>query len=206
MTVIAVLGALLIPMGRVAMDSATKAGCLSNLRQLGQAIHSYVAENNGLLPVNTYNAAATEMERWEEALDPYLNPNWTAWADAGCRSKSVFRCPAAKDPPSEALFYGLNQELMNTREDTKRALRHFSAIVSPAKYVVVSDTLGSGWIISSNETKLKTVSRVTARHNGRPNFLYADGHAAPFTEPLKGYLATTGDPFYQSLWRARYQP
>lgn len=211
--VIAVILAALVMTGtRFARDRAEDAGCLSNLRHLGVAIHTYAGDHNGFLVNNTYDSdTGKETVRWQTALDPYLEPNWTTWTKALSAArfahaiKSVFYCPAARRPGSEVLFYGLNQELMNTAAEPTRGRLSLPSLTSPSQWVLASDTSGSGWVISSSLNKLQSVSGVTKRHDGHPNFLYADGHAESFTRELKGYLEST-DPFYQALWHARYRP
>ena len=49
-TVIAVLAALLLPALSSAKEKALKAACVSNLRQVGIAIQTYVSDNNGKIP------------------------------------------------------------------------------------------------------------------------------------------------------------
>ncbi len=205
--IIAVLGSLLISGVGKAMERARTVGCLSNLRSLGAAIHSHAGEHDGFLVNNTYDSNGKETVRWQTELDPYLTPNWTKWTKATA-SKSAFRCPAKKPPGSvsdQGLFYGLNQELMNTAAEPNRGRLALASVVSPSQYVLASDTQGAGWIISSSLSNM-TLCGVTTRHDGHPNFLYADGHVAPFTRELKGYLEAWNDPFYRAMWHARYRP
>src|SRR5205807_4622369 len=48
--IIAVLAAILFPVFAVAREKARQAGCLSNLRQIGQALHLYVQDYDEYLP------------------------------------------------------------------------------------------------------------------------------------------------------------
>ncbi|MBI4027546.1 MAG: prepilin-type N-terminal cleavage/methylation domain-containing protein [Verrucomicrobia bacterium] len=73
--IIAILAALLLPALKNAREAAKKAGCVNNLKQIGQLIHLYANDNNGQAPpgvlewgyrggnsVNTaYNGAAMPM-------------------------------------------------------------------------------------------------------------------------------------------------
>ena len=48
--IIAVLAALFLPALAAAKNSARKASCISNLRQVGIAIHAYAADSDGIIP------------------------------------------------------------------------------------------------------------------------------------------------------------
>src|ERR1043166_6305506 len=48
--IIAILSALLLPALQQAKMNAKRSACMSNLRQLGTAIHLYAGDNNGLMP------------------------------------------------------------------------------------------------------------------------------------------------------------
>lgn len=59
--IIAILAALLLPALASARSAAEKAACLSNLREIGIAIHVYADDNHGNMP-------------WGPKAGPYLNP------------------------------------------------------------------------------------------------------------------------------------
>jgi prepilin-type N-terminal cleavage/methylation domain-containing protein/prepilin-type processing-associated H-X9-DG protein len=59
--IVALLAALLMPALASAKLAAGKAGCISNLRQIGIAIHAYADDFNGNIP-------------WGPKAGPYLNP------------------------------------------------------------------------------------------------------------------------------------
>lgn len=50
LAIIAILAALLLPALAAARNAGRRAACLSNLRQIGLAVHSYAAESNGRIP------------------------------------------------------------------------------------------------------------------------------------------------------------
>jgi prepilin-type N-terminal cleavage/methylation domain-containing protein/prepilin-type processing-associated H-X9-DG protein len=50
MAIMAILAALFLPTLAAAKHAARKAACLSNLRQIGLAIHAYADDNNGQIP------------------------------------------------------------------------------------------------------------------------------------------------------------
>lgn len=48
--IIVILAALIFPLGKGAIQKARSMKCISNLRVLGQALHAYIADNNGRFP------------------------------------------------------------------------------------------------------------------------------------------------------------
>ena len=104
-TTIGILAGLLLPALAQVRASAHRTNCLSNLRQLGFALHMYAADSRGCLPCpsDAFGDAAC----WFYAVDPYLSgqhssdtptqaqklalikqdPVWNRF-DAGSRTKS----------------------------------------------------------------------------------------------------------------------
>jgi prepilin-type processing-associated H-X9-DG protein/prepilin-type N-terminal cleavage/methylation domain-containing protein len=74
LTVIAVIGvltAILIPAIGATQQSAQKAKCASNLRQIGQAISLFAMNNNGYFPLSTHTVRNVD-ESWIYTIAPYL--------------------------------------------------------------------------------------------------------------------------------------
>ena len=104
LTVIAIIGilaAILLPVvGRV-RESAKSARCVSNLRQVGVAIHAYVQDNKGILPSTGFYDIAPRFDRdprnFQHSLLPYLDlkraPNWGNAATTG-NYAAIFDCPS----------------------------------------------------------------------------------------------------------------
>ena len=67
-----IVAAILIPVFARAKDKAEQAACMSNLQQIGVALHVYAADNDDKLPAT---------DSWREALTPYLE------------AKEVYTCP-----------------------------------------------------------------------------------------------------------------
>jgi general secretion pathway protein G len=80
--IISILIAMLLPALNQARQSAQSVQCMSNLRQIGQAIRMYGQDNKGWLPTDIYY--------WEYLLDPYLGaPSARALMYA-----PVWQCPS----------------------------------------------------------------------------------------------------------------
>ena len=83
-TIIAVLTGVSVPVYERVVQGARAAGCLSNLRQLGAAIHLYANDHNRMLP--TLQAGRSSIAQDIPVIDNTLNV-YTG-------NSAVFGCPA----------------------------------------------------------------------------------------------------------------
>jgi type II secretory pathway pseudopilin PulG len=105
--IIGILAAMVFPVFARARESARKAVCLSNVKNLALAIQMYLADNNDTLPpaehrqeVFDYFAAvpgpggSPEECDWdnETAANPYLR--WPVILDEYVKNRDVWRCPS----------------------------------------------------------------------------------------------------------------
>lgn len=129
--IIALLAAFAFPAYQRMTDSSNSAKCLSNLRQLGAAAMTYVADK-GYFPVS-FETGKGGQNNWQRELDPYLG------GDAG-----VKRCPAAVLPNLGDSHYSLNQNVFydpgNSADRFKDPKRGF-AIEQPAEVILIIDGL-----------------------------------------------------------------
>lgn len=86
-TVIAILAALLLPSLNRARRSARSARCLSNLRQLGIATQTYIADWGGRFPFAGRDWPPASFEDWPTLMQKHYIPN-----------KSFFICPLESKP------------------------------------------------------------------------------------------------------------
>lgn len=202
MSVMAVLVFLGVSVSGRVQEAASKAGCLNNLRQFGVAFQGYANDHNGYLPRS--NMGGTQ-QAWESCLDGYLGVTFTEIQDWSARQvrKTVFNCPAEREPKKPWRCYAINEELRGDGASALAPIRQ-SEIRFPASYCVLADAYGYGYISTYKASKLIEMTKISRRHGGKPNFLYADGHVAPFDQELKGTSDSGGDPFYKKLWLARY--
>lgn len=68
--ILAILAALLFPIGAIARDAARRSTCLSNLRQIALAHQMYVQDNDDTLPF-WYEATPNGYVVWCQFLNPY---------------------------------------------------------------------------------------------------------------------------------------
>src|SRR5947209_6443182 len=81
--IIAILAAILFPVFAQAKAAAKKTVCLSNTKQMGTALHLYLADSEDVFPPAYYyrnpNASgsldATGIEQWSGFMQPYIK-NW----------------------------------------------------------------------------------------------------------------------------------
>lgn len=95
LTVIAIIGilaAILIPVVGKARESARRAVCMSNLRQIGFAAHIYAGENDDLLP-DMRGAGNWAWDVREGVMDDLLTVGGGEW--------DMFFCPSGPYGPAE---------------------------------------------------------------------------------------------------------
>src|SRR5690349_3526887 len=84
--IIAILAAILFPVFAQAKESAKKAACLSNVRQLGTAMMMYCGDNDDTMPgllagVTPINGGNLYWMPYDQQIGPYVK-NW-----------DIFKCP-----------------------------------------------------------------------------------------------------------------
>lgn len=104
--IVAILAALLFPQVKKMIESAQKATCMSNMRQLGIAAHLFAAENSGFLPWAGISSAI----RWETQIAPYLPGYTNTWSknQTNWRRNGPFTCPSTAK--NYWLGYGWNYD------------------------------------------------------------------------------------------------
>jgi prepilin-type processing-associated H-X9-DG protein/prepilin-type N-terminal cleavage/methylation domain-containing protein len=212
--IIAVLAALLFPLGRNVLEKARSATCAQNLRQIGIGLIAHITENNGRFPNGAadtsynvvdgnnlgtcwYDAAAASMAR------EFEGKSRSQWE----RLPEAFGCPSGhkkayindiKDGVSSIGWpytgdYAANVFLGNP-SNPNNPLR-MAALNRPESTPYVQDTVkqnqfgpaiyGSGFSRTAN-------SAFAARHNGRGNILWVDGHVSSLT--YEEYMKFANDP------------
>ena len=93
--IIAILAAMLLPALSAARVSAKTSACLGNMKQMGAAVTSYSADNEGWIISSTLNDSAGSF--WAKQLFPYIStegkPN-DSYANESTKNQfAVFLCP-----------------------------------------------------------------------------------------------------------------
>ncbi|RRJ96255.1 DUF1559 domain-containing protein [Opitutaceae bacterium TAV4] len=185
LTVIAIIGilaAIIIPTVGKVRQTAKKAQCASNLRQIGTAFLLYAQENKGKLPYHSYNEnghpakSVLGYEQWYEPIALAMGYK----ADSNTHDgRDYFGCPSAPaDKPSSEgwAHYVMSHVLCGL--DT-------SAIEVPSRRIVAAD--GTGWTHNSiwdsrpanqpyDGLRHPDPSTWYAPHGDGANYVYLDAH------------------------------
>jgi prepilin-type N-terminal cleavage/methylation domain-containing protein/prepilin-type processing-associated H-X9-DG protein len=175
--IIAILAGMLLPALGKARDRAKAIACLSQLKQLRQGILFYADDYNSVY-LRMYNCG------WLKAI--YSNGYLT--------NKKLFYCPshaltgAYKVFPSTfKVTYGeinpLKFKMYFRPAGQNESFTNFKAAKYPSATPLGGDSYcGSGPYIGNQSysiaIKSTSTSKAHARHAGRFNFMFADGHAA----------------------------
>ncbi|BDI32716.1 hypothetical protein CCAX7_47670 [Capsulimonas corticalis] len=179
--IIAILAAILFPVFAKAREKARQAACMSNLKQIGLGIMQYLQDNDEIYPVTNHWNASGDTTNWGQDIYPYV------------KSTQVFHCPS--DPSNNTLAktiyatpaipasYRYNNELGQFNQDGPTGwggAHKDSQIKEPATRIMVTeadsafrDDPGIVWD-DWRDTYFRDL--VAARHVGRMNMIFMDGH------------------------------
>lgn len=158
--IIGILASLLAPQVARFTDRARSVACVSNLRQIGVGVLTYVADND-----NTY---------------PVIEPN---------PSNPVYPPDIEATPLTEFEEYGVTDQILKCPADAaKNAASYFAARGTSYQWRVILDEENAaapkiyggrrGGIRIVKPSRVTICSDMEAIHSGRMNRLYADGHVS----------------------------
>lgn len=179
--IIAILASMLLPALSKAREAAQKISCIGRLGQCGLASMQYVDDYNGV--IMTYDYDGTVETVWHTAL---LGNGYLAVKD---NTSKLLSCPSNPDQTIGAYYsYGCRFNSGSVPENYLYASGNFSGILfqkitRPSNYVHLGDTI---YALTESATKRSrqcyrmrissTKDGACARHSGRINFWFADGH------------------------------
>lgn len=157
LVVIAILGilaAILFPVFARARESARRASCASNRRQVGLALLQYVQDYDEKMPISTYHNTNYFMEslagEWDGVASPGAATNFLNIIFPYAKSTQVYACPSASrltDTPPTAnsntnLYVNGNIiRNMNAADAQYQAPRSVATISNTAEIIVCQEAL-----------------------------------------------------------------
>lgn len=169
---ISILGVLLMPTVGKALESARRAECVGNLRQIGPLLILYATDNgNELVPYLDSNS-----NPWYRALFKYAKgPTWPNHY----LKKSMYLCPSQKKLIGPECNYTYNYYPFRVLGRPLRLLQ-INASKCPAlcDFDYVDNPPGDPYIVGSTDKQILpgNLCRLGFRHNSFGNWLYWDGH------------------------------
>jgi len=165
--IIAILAAMLLPALAKAREMARRVNGISNLKQIGLAVHMYSSDYGEYLPIDTVGDGTNSLE--------LLYPNYLG-------SLKVFSCPSdAEGPPTTKAEIG---------SDSAYAYKSTGLTEMDA-----SDTpIASDDFEASDSLSADTVTLESGDNHGTDgmNILYLGGHAKWSTSNASNVVAVTG--------------
>ncbi len=203
--IIAVLAALLFPAAKSMLGKGKSAKCMANMKNIGIAMSSFIADNNGAFPRGGWGDSGGV---WTPPVQgPTLG--WLAdiWPYIG-QSREVFVCPdapaisptgqsswtwmpgAKASDPRYPMNYGYNAQLNTNRDSMRNNGQNVDRVVGvsrPKNLPVLIDIVfqnnfygGVANVFDPNASQTTGTSFAT-RHNGRGHVLWADGRVTAHT-------------------------
>jgi prepilin-type N-terminal cleavage/methylation domain-containing protein/prepilin-type processing-associated H-X9-DG protein len=194
-SVIAALMAILLPVLGLVRRQARALKCSHHLGQFGHALSLYLDDYRGWLPRRGQGVQPLfRIDRpsdWFNALPPYLDTlSYCDLVAAGQEPKEgdnvVTVCPEALDPGGTYfLSYGMNMYLSPwIRPDP----HYVDELTKPSLLVFLADAPGP----YSSTVPSKNGYTVLARHRGKANLVFLDGHVVAYEGRYLG--CGVGDP------------
>ena len=185
--IIAILAAMLLPSLGKARDTARRANCISNLKQIGTSLTMYTMDYNEYIPRPATNWGSPY---WFDGLAATL-PRGSVH-HANNTYNAVFFCPSETNHHPSLIDYGLN---LPTLGDMSKGNYYdqvrIGRISSPSRLITVGDSRqgdGAGglcgswaldreYFLSGGFVAGGGCIPFSQRHGAGMNFLFLDGHA-----------------------------
>ena len=186
--VIAILASLLLPALAAAKKRARAVQCLHNLKQIGASAHMYANDNDNIIQLDS------------------LIPGSGTWAsilftNVNLQQREIFLCPSYKPFTWENWLnvYGIRQNgPTNCVTGPNGIFMKVDCVNNPTEYLLVGDTTSQaqGGFTARQYYFFNTTSAlrmIHARHFGRANGLFLDGHVEPCNQPRLEGLGITAE-------------
>ena len=195
--IIAILASMLLPALNQARERAKSANCVSNLKQLGQALLAYADDSKGWGPSCYFDNGIWLLPLLDGGYIP--GPSYTlSWNNAtfDTNTKGVFCCPSVTFPGTMKYTYGIltygnwgmfhltggKLFLINNSNGIPKPYSTMNSNLSHSQSLI----LGDSSVVASAADSYFRIDMVTSwngeasllHSGGLGNFLHADGHVA----------------------------
>jgi prepilin-type N-terminal cleavage/methylation domain-containing protein/prepilin-type processing-associated H-X9-DG protein len=176
--IIALLAGLAFPALLGARRSAQSVHCLHQMKQLGVVAMLYADTNDDAYPRSQHSAAAHRELPWARALAPLFGSTTTAWQEL---RKTHYHCP--RDTRRDQLSYGLNVYFELDEGDDypgyPQTWRRRSDVPNPSGTILFAENNSDADHIMPNfwSGPADAADCAHDRHDGKANYVFADGHA-----------------------------
>jgi prepilin-type N-terminal cleavage/methylation domain-containing protein/prepilin-type processing-associated H-X9-DG protein len=199
--IIAILAAILFPVFAQAREKARQTACLSNCKQIGNAVMMYLQDYDETFPKGAGFPTAAVNGFGPITAPPGVTPraNWPWYFSPYIKNANIFLCPSspAKIEDLTKANWGINDTmgynydgLTREGDDPTRPEyqppRSLAEIDLPAETFVIFDNGDSviragtnDWagMLEDMDLDIAITKRIPFRHQKRANMVYADGHA-----------------------------
>jgi prepilin-type processing-associated H-X9-DG protein/prepilin-type N-terminal cleavage/methylation domain-containing protein len=231
--IVGILAALLLVAVSLAKARALRIQCANNVRQLGLALQGFLTDNHTYpLYVNPHSeAVAWEQALQKYELSPNETNRFAKWIEQGVWKCPNANKPAQWPEHLGYISYGYNWIGLSAQTDTNSlglGGRHHvwtgspvpappvneSEVVNPSEMMAIGDASHGGygviqdgvmvlWRSSGAQDRVSSTQRSYARHQGRANVVFCDGHVESPT--LKFLFEDTSDAAL-SRWNRDHLP
>jgi prepilin-type N-terminal cleavage/methylation domain-containing protein/prepilin-type processing-associated H-X9-DG protein len=174
-SVIVLLAALLLPILGGATGKARAVQCVSNLRQVGTALHGYLSNSSQRFPIVAWDPVYPGFQAWPTLLRRYL------------REDGVFLCPVRKrfaydeaEMAQRGLTFPVNYGMC-----TAVQRRIYLTLAQTSRVGLIADATAEHFAPTETPDGLERV-RACLDHSERAGVLFADWHG----DLLKGEAIT----------------
>ncbi|HEU0008510.1 MAG TPA: DUF1559 domain-containing protein [Verrucomicrobiae bacterium] len=174
--IIAILASLLLPALARAKEKSRAAQCLNNLHQIGVATFLYAGDFEGRMMLESFTPGDTNLS-WGSLIA----------TNTDAAALAIFVCPSYK--PFQFFnwhtIYGIRRDPpSNCVSGPGRVFFQLECVERPVDYLHAADTTsqaqGGYTAYQYHFFRVANAVRIIhARHSGRANGLYLDGHVAP---------------------------
>ena len=182
--IIAILAAILFPVFMSAKQNARNMSCMANMKQLGLGIMNYAGDWHGRVPMladNTRPSHWGSIWAFADGILPYV------------KNDRIYICPARTDEQEHMrpgwimqhqMSYGTNGYVGGNWPNPE-PWTDLAQIRNASKKILMAEIYNGELTVRMNElyrcTQRYYNAPIKSLHSGRPNWVFADGHAKSMT-------------------------